>query len=318
MTARTMSKFFLSAPGAGLRPAHSPRGARKLGAARRLLETCRRTAAVALPLALALGANVPAQAQPKPAATAPSAPAAVAEYRLGAGDVVRISVYQNQDLTLEARISEAGVVSYPLLGSIRIGGLTTSQAEKLIADGLRNGNFVKQPQVSLLVMQVRGNQVSVLGQVNRPGRFPIEVADMRLSDLLAVAGGIANTGADTLTLVGTRDGRPFRREVDLPNVFRSEAREEDVPVMNGDVVYVERAPTVYIYGEVQRPGAMRLERNMTVMQVLAAGGGLTQRGTEKGLRVHRKGSSGKVEVLTPKMDDLVRDGDVVYLRESLF
>jgi polysaccharide biosynthesis/export protein len=246
------------------------------------------------------------------------AQAPVAEYRLGAGDVVRITVYQSPDLTLEARIGEAGTISYPLLGSVRIGGLGVTQAERVIADGLRNGNFLKQPQVSLLVLQVRGNQVSVLGQVNRPGRFPIESADMRLTDLLAAAGGIAPSGADSLTIVGTRNGQPFRREMDLQTIVRSDRRADDLFVQNGDVVYVERAPVVYIYGEVQRPGAMRLERGMTVMQALATGGGLTQRGTEKGLRVHRRGSDGKVQVLQPNMDDPVRDGDVVYVRESIF
>jgi polysaccharide export outer membrane protein len=83
-------------------------------------------------------------------------------------------------------------------------------------------------------------------------------------------------------------------------------------------VYVERAPVIYIYGEVQRPGAFRLERDMTVMQALAAGGGLNLRGTEKGLRVHRKGSDGKMQVLTPSLDDSLREGDVVYVKESLF
>jgi polysaccharide biosynthesis/export protein len=69
---------------------------------------------------------------------------------------------------------------------------------------------------------------------------------------------------------------------------------------------------------VQRPGPMRLERDMTLLQVLATGGGLTQRGTEKGIRVHRKGAAGKIEVLQPDMTDLLREGDVVFVRESLF
>ncbi len=240
------------------------------------------------------------------------------EYRLGPGDVVRVTVYQSPDLSLETRVGENGVISYPLLGSVRLGGLSVAQAEKAIADGLRTGNFLRQPQVSLLVVQVRGSQVSVLGQVNRPGRFPIETADMRVTDLLATAGGISSMGADTITLVGTRNGQPFRKELDLPSIVRSERRAEDVVVQNGDVVYVERAPVVYIYGEVQRPGAMRLERGMTVMQALATGGGLTQRGTERGMRVHRKGTDGKTQIIQPSMDDPVRDGDVVYVRESLF
>ena len=99
---------------------------------------------------------------------------------------------------------------------------------------------------------------------------------------------MATSGADIVTLVGTRDGQPFRKEVDLPALFRNPQRDEDVIIHNGDTVYVDRAPLVYIYGEVQRPGALRLERGMTVMQALATGGGLTLRGTEKGLRVHRQ------------------------------
>jgi polysaccharide export outer membrane protein len=232
--------------------------------------------------------------------------------------VVRVSVYQNPDLTLETRVTEAGIVSYPLLGAIRLGGLSVTAAERLIADGLRNGNFVKQPQVTIVVTQVRGNQASVLGQVNRAGRYPIEVADMRLSDLLAMAGGTAPTGADAVVLTGVRNGKDFRLEVDLPVLFAPGGRDKDVLVQNGDTLWVDRQPLVYIYGEVQRPGGLRLERGMTVMQALASGGGLTQRGTEKGMRVHRKGPDGKVQVVQPGMDDKLQDGDVVYVRESLF
>ena len=273
-------------------------------------------------LCLLFGSPAAAQTPATPAAGAAVAPiptpAPAAEYRLGAGDAVRISVYQSPDLTLEARINEAGVVSYPLLGNVKLGGLSVSAAEKLIADGLKNGNFVKAPQVSVLVTQVRGNQASVLGQVNRPGRFPIEAPDLRLSDLLAIAGGITIGGADTVVLVGTRGGQRIRKEIELSSLFRSANADDDMLVQNGDVVYVERAPTVYIYGEVQRPGPMRLERGLTVMQALATGGGLTLRGTERGLRLHRKGADGKLQVLQPAMDDVLHDGDVVYVRESLF
>lgn len=277
-----------------------------------------RTKELFIAAALGLGA-LGAQAQT--AAARPAAPAASPEYRLGAGDVVRIMVYQNPDLTLETRVSESGVVSYPLLGNVRIGGLGVSAAEKLIADGLKNGNFVKSPQVTLTLLQVKGNQASVLGQVNRPGRYPIETADMRMSDLLANAGGVATTGGDILVLSGMRAGKPFRTEIDLPSVFGpdiDQSQAKDVLIQNGDVLWVDRAPLVYIYGEVQRPGPMRLERGMTVMQALAAGGGLNQRGTERGIRVHRKSADGKVQVVQPVMDDSLKDGDVVYVKESLF
>ena len=273
--------------------------------------------AAALVLGLILGA-APIKAFAQGQAVAPASTAVANEYRLGSGDVIRIGVYQNPDLSLETRVTEAGLVSFPLLGSVRLGGLSVTAAEKLIADGLRNGNFVKQPQVTIVVTQVRGNQASVLGQVNRPGRYPIEVADMRLTDLLAMAGGATGGGSDIVVVTGTRNGQPFRLEVDFPTVFAAGGKEKDIFILNGDAIWVDRQPLVYIYGEVQRPGPMRVERGMTVMQALATGGGLTQRGTEKGIRVHRKGADGKVQVVQPAMDDKVLDGDVVYVKESLF
>ena len=284
---------------------------------------------VAVALAAGALAASPVQAQPaappqaKPAAPAAGPPGATVvippEYRLGSGDVVRIAVFQNPELTLETRITEAGVVSYPLLGVVQLGGRSVTEAERLIADGLKNGNFVRNPQVTMVVMQVRGNQASVLGQVNRPGRYPIEVAGMRLSDLLALAGGTAPAGADMVVITGTRNGQPYRKEIDLPALFSSGGGgASDITIVNGDTVWVDRQPQVYIYGEVQRPGPLRLERGMTLLQALATGGGLTQRGTERGIRVHRKDGSGQVEILQPRMNDGLRDGDVVYVRESLF
>jgi polysaccharide biosynthesis/export protein len=246
------------------------------------------------------------------------APSDRRDYNLGPGDAIRIAVYQNPDLTLETRISESGFISYPLLGRVQLAGLRVDQAEKAIADGLLKGNFIKNPQVTVIVLQVRGNQASVLGQVNRPGRYPLEAAGLRLSDVIAIAGGISAAGSDVVTLTGSRNGRPFRQELDLPLLFSAQSTADNPVIQDGDVIYVDRVPTVYIYGEVQRPGAFRLERDMSVMQALAVGGGLTQRGTEKGLRVHRRGPDGKVAVMQPSMDDKVRNGDVIYVRESLF
>jgi polysaccharide biosynthesis/export protein len=248
-----------------------------------------------------------------------SVPAAAnAQYKLAAGDVIRISVYQSADLTLETRLTEAGTISYPLLGSVALAGLTVSEAEKRIADGLRTGNFVKQPQVSVAVQQVRGNQVSVLGQVGKPGRYPLETGNVQLTDMIATAGGVVPGGADQVVVVGTRNGQPYRAEIDLPSVFGAGRRANDLTLQNGDVVWVERAPMIYMYGEVQKPGSLRLERGMTVMQALAASGGLTQRGTERGLRVHRRDAEGKVRIIEPAMTDKLQAEDIIYIRESVF
>lgn len=266
------------------------------------------------------------------ARTAPAAPAAQQQaapqgtpaasvgpsYRLAPGDTVKISVFQAPELSVETRLTEAGSISYPLLGSVQLGGLTSTEGEQRIADGLKRRDFIKNPQVTLLVTTVRGHQVTVLGQVGRPGRYPLETGDVRLTELLATAGGVLPAGADNVVVVGTRSGKPFRTEVDLPSVY-SGGRNADVVLQNGDSVFVDRAPQVYVQGEVGRPGSVRLERGMTVRQAVASAGGITLRGTERGMAVHRKSSDGKsTQVLPAKMTDVLQADDVLQVKESLF
>ncbi len=251
--------------------------------------------------------------------TSESASAAASQdYRLGAGDSIGIQVYQSPDLTLESRVSENGVVSYPLIGNVQLGGLRLVEAEKTIADALRSGGFVRSPQVNITLKQVRGNQVAVLGQVNRPGRFPLETGNTRVSDMLASAGGVTPTGDDVLILTGRRQGQEFRRVIDIPGLFLNQKPDDDVVVAGGDTLYINKAPVFYIYGEAQRPGPYRIERGMTVMQALAQGGGPTARGSQNRLKLHRRGVAGKVIETVPELTDVVRPEDVIFVRESLF
>jgi polysaccharide biosynthesis/export protein len=239
------------------------------------------------------------------------------EYRLAAGDLVKITVFQNPDLTIDVRIPESGVVSYPLIGAVPLGGLTPADAAKYISYKLREGEFVQKPQVNVLVVEVKGNLVSVLGMVNRPGRFPIETGDTKVSDMLAMAGGATLEGADVVVLSGIRNGKAFRNEIDMPAMLNGNA-EQDLTVAGGDTIFVRRAPILYVYGEAQRPGAYRLERSMTVLQGLAQGGGLTLRGTERNLKIHRKGADGKITIIPAKKTDLLQPEDVIYVDEGTF
>lgn len=251
-------------------------------------------------------------------ATAVRAADNTSEYVLGAGDTIRINVFQNPDLTVETRVSESGTITFPLIGNVAVSGLTIPAAEQKIAKQLRAGGFVLKPQVNILVLTIRGSQVAVLGQVNRPGRYPLEIFNSKVTDMLAIAGGITPAGGDTIVLVGTRDGKAFRKEIDVPALFLNNKLADDILVAGGDIIYVHRAPMFYIYGEVQRPGVYRLEREMTVIQGLAQGGGLTLRGTERGLRISRRGEDGKTQEITPSMVEPIHTDDVIYVRESLF
>jgi len=237
---------------------------------------------------------------------------------LGAGDSVRVTVFQNPDLTTDARVSPRGTIVFPLIGEIELGGLTPAQAGNRIADQLRRGGFMVKPQVAVSILQVRSRQVHVLGQLQRPGNYVLEDTGARLTDILTLAGGISAAGADTVTVLTHRDGKAITRAIDLPAIFRGGDATTNIQIENGDTIFVERAPVFYIYGEVQRAGAYRLEPNMIVMQALALGGGLTLRATERGIGLHRRMPDGKFTKLEAKLTDPVQAEDIVFVRESLF
>lgn len=240
------------------------------------------------------------------------------EDKLGAGDTVRVQVFQNPDLTLETRIQESGAITYPLIGTAKLAGLTIPEAEKLIATALKSGGFMQLPQVNIALVQARRKQLSVLGAVGRPGQYPLEYSNTRLSDILALAGGVAQGGSDTVIVTGQRNGKPVRQEINVATMYLEGKTASDILMAPGDVVYVHRAPVFYVYGEAQRPGAFRLERNMTFMQALVTAGGPTARGTEKRLRLHRQDLDGKTKELSPELGELVQSDDVIFVRESLF
>jgi len=266
-------------------------------------------------------AQTPPQAAParQAAIEAPRQAAAEAPREtLGPGDTVRITVFQNPDLTTEARLSERGTIVFPLVGEVALGGRTPTDAGTQIADQLKKGQFLKNPQVSVAVMQVRSRQVSVLGHVAKPGRYPLDDASNRLTDLLAVAGGVAATGDDVVTVVLKRGEQVTRHEIDVPAMYRSGDLKSNIEVQAGDTIYVQPAPVFYIYGEVQRAGSYKLQPNMMVMHALSLGGGLTPRGTERGMLVQRRMPDGTARKVEIRPSDPVQPDDVIYVRESLF
>ena len=270
-------------------------------------------------LLLALTVCSSAFAQSSPAASASAPPAPRPEAVLGVGDVLKITVYQNPDLTVDgARISETGQINFPLIGSVGVGGLTIAAAEGKIAKMLRDGGFVLRPQVTIQLGLVRSSVVSVLGQVAKPGRYPIDVVGTKASEMIALAGGVLPAGADVATLSGTRNGRAIKLDIDLPSILQAGKSELDLTVDNGDIIYVDRAPTAYIYGEVQKPGMFPLQRGMTLMQALAQSGGLTPKGTQRGIKVHRRDANGTVAILDLDLNSPIQRDDVIYVKESLF
>jgi polysaccharide export outer membrane protein len=236
---------------------------------------------------------------------------------IGAGDTIRISAYRNPDLTTEARLSDDGIVTVPLVGEMKLSGMTPDQAARRIADRLKSGKYINDPQITVTVVQARSRQVSVLGNVQKPGRYMLDGTSSKISDVIAMAGGLDENASDKIILQPSGAGKSEPVTVDLSSIIQGDA-SKNVDVRGGDSIFVPKAAVVYVYGEVTKGGAYRIEPDMTVMQAISLAGGITPRGSERRVQLRRKGADGKWKQSSVKLTDVVSPDDVIYVREGLF
>jgi polysaccharide export outer membrane protein len=242
---------------------------------------------------------------------------------LGAGDLVKISVYGQPDLNTVTRIGSDNRINFPLIGSVRIGGLTLTAAEQLIAAELKRRNFVRNAQVSILLEEQRAtnqNSVTILGQVQTPGKYPLQEVAIdgvkTLVDLIAQAGGLKKEAADHLLLLDNAQGSG-KQKIDLIALLQLGDLENNARLRGGEVVVVPAMEVFYIYGHVAKPGRYRMQRNMTVMQAISVSGGITATGSENGIVIKRN-SGKRVESINAKLDSALRKNDVLYVKKSIF
>lgn len=240
------------------------------------------------------------------------------EYVLGGGDTVQISVYEQPDLSVDARISQDdGTIAYPLLGEVAIGGLTAAAAGQKLARLLKDGGYIKTPQITLTVKEYLSQQIPVMGQVNKPGEYTLK-DESRVVDLIAQAGGLKDDAADVIVVVKNENGnKPVKHKIDLMKFYAGDL-SQNIQVARGDLILVPKMDTFFIHGEVKRPGMYRLERGMTVMQALSVGGGISDRGSLSGMKVTRSNGDGTTKKIGVELTDLLQPNDVLFVKERLF
>jgi polysaccharide export outer membrane protein len=246
------------------------------------------------------------------------------EYLLSSGDKIHIQVFENPDLTLDLIVSDAGSITFPLIGPVNAVGLTPAKVARRIAYGLKHGGFINNPQVSLTVTEVVGSKITLLGYVNKPGVYPLTKSKISIAEAIALAGGVVNgsqplaSAGDVAIVSGVRNGVPFKREINLPSILASGSVNESNALLSGDTLYIPVASSFYIYGEVKEPGTRKIEPNMNVLQALAISGGLTIRGTQRNIKVFRKNAEGIVLKSRIGLSDLIQADDVLFVEESFF
>jgi polysaccharide biosynthesis/export protein len=213
--------------------------------------------------------------------------------RLGPGDLVEVSVYNVPELTTKARISSGGEIHLPLIDYVHVSGLTGEEAEALIQKRLADGGFVKDPHVSIFVDQSASQGASILGEIARPGVYPV-VGEQRLFDLISAAGGLTEKAGRSISLT-------HRNQPDAPVTIPvsrnlADSSDSNVPVFPGDTIIVRKADVVYVVGDVGRPSGLLMESgHLTVLQAIALAGGTTRTAKLGAARIIRKGPDGMSE-----------------------
>lgn len=263
---------------------------------------------------LALASTVATAAAPVQQ-TPPAAPAQgdasvslVEGYVLGPGDVIEVSVLGREDFKPRVQVQADGTVALPLLGSVPAADRTVLQLRDQIREALVRGGYYSSPVLNISIVTYASRYVTVLGEVATPGVVPIDRA-YRLSEIIARAGGVKETGSDRITLTPA-GGSP--NDLSLRAIATGRAAD---PVVNpGDKVYVAEAETFYIYGQVTAPGTYPVDSDMTLRMALARSGGLTPLGSERRTKLIR----GEREISRVDLDEKIQPGDVIVVGQKFF
>jgi polysaccharide biosynthesis/export protein len=269
--------------------------------------------------------DAPARQPRAEAATSP-APQDVA-YVIGPEDLLTISVFDEPELTSKYRVDADGMVTFPLVGRVAAGGLTLLEFQQRLASGLAQG-YLKNPQVRVEVDQYKSQSVFVTGEVRSPGKITM-TGSLSLIEALALAGSPTTSASNEIIVVHPRrpsaaseptlpgeakDAETTR--VDLKQLQIGKAGQ-NVVLHDGDTIFVPRAETFYITGQVRNPGMFVLDPGMTVLQAISIAGGLTERGSDRGIRVIRIVNNKRSEI-DAKLTDNVKANDTIEIRQRFF
>jgi polysaccharide export outer membrane protein len=233
--------------------------------------------------------------------------------KLGAGDLVEVSVYNVPELTTKARVGSSGDIYLPLIDYVHVGDLTTEEAQALIQKRLEDGGFVRNPHVTIFVDESASQGVTLLGEISKPGVYP-DLGDHKLYDLISVAGGFTPSAARKVSIVRRNQTQPIN--LTLPRNLGDDL-SSNVDVLPGDTIMVPRAPIIYVVGDVGRPSGLLVDNgSLTVLQAIALAGGTNKTAKMGGVRIIRKGPTGMTEtevhlkqMLEAKAPDVPLQGD---------
>jgi polysaccharide export outer membrane protein len=237
--------------------------------------------------------------------------------QLGPGDSISIQVFGQPEVT-NIYVGDDGMISVPLVGNIQVAGISPVEAAARVAKALKDGGYFVDPHVTILVTQQHSQLVSVLGEVQSTGRYPI-TPRTTIVDLLAQAGGVKETASDVGFVLRSDDnGHINRYPIKLNGLTDLKDALPTPTLLGGDSLVVPRAEYYFVSGEVTTPGRYPIEPGMTVIQGIARAGGINERGSERRIQLKRLGKDGQYQVVHAKPGDPVQAGDIIRVKESIF
>src|SRR5947209_3720231 len=240
------------------------------------------------------------------------------DYIVGAQDVLGITVWNQADLTGKFTVEADGTFTFPLIGRVKVGGLTLRRIEAELRSRLVDGYF-KNPQVSVAIESYKSQRIFVVGEVKSPGAYPLG-ANMTLMEALAQAGSTTSDAGDEAVIVRSSLGQTAAQPAAPDGNSNSEVvrvqlssleaglLSQNVRLRDGDTIFVRRAASIFVFGQVRSPGVYRIQRGYTVLQALSLAGGVTDRGSTSRVKIVRLVDANKRE-FNAKLGDLVEPGD---------
>ena len=267
--------------------------------------------------------EVPNQ-QPAPSdqAQAPAPPLQPSKQLLGPSDLVEVNVYNVPELSTKGRVSNSGDIYLPLIDYVHVEGLTPEEAQAAIEKKLSDGGFVKNPHVVVLVTDSSSSNVSLLGEVSKPGSYTV-LGERRLLDVISAAGGFTERAGGTITIAHRSDPSHVV-SVKLPS-DSSPANPGNIVVQPGDTVMVQRGPVFYVVGDVLRPSGFVSDTDyFSVLKAIALAGGPAKTASLNGTTILRKSAKGTQQIKVPlkqilraKVEDIrMQSGDILFVPNS--
>jgi len=261
------------------------------------------------------------------AQTAAQTVPSVVDYVVGSQDVLTITSYDQADLFGKFTIEADGTFTFPLIGRFKAGGLTLRQVEDGLKKRLKDEGYFRNPQVTVAVETYKSQRIFIVGEVRTPGTYPLS-GNMNLVEALARAGSTLPTASAEAVIVHASDsatGPTLPTSQDADNIVRVDLHDlqqgvfsQNTVLRDGDTIFIPRAESVYVFGQVKSPGAYVLQqRNTSVLQALSLAGGVTDRGSTGRIQIIRIVNGEKKEIGV-KLADIVKPGDTIVVREKFF